>query len=246
MSGRVHIEWGRHAIEQFVARCGPGGAIVIVDVLSFSTAVDVAVDRGAIVYPFAHGDRTAARAYAASVDAVCAGRRNEQGPSLSPRSLANLNAGTRLVLPSPNGSQLTLSCGDRPTFAACLRNAHAVADAVSSIISNNDPILIVAAGERWSDGSLRPAIEDWLGAGRITSRLVKGGCQPTPEAEAVTACADALGDDGIGRVVRGSTSGIELTERGYDDDVELATRINCSTNVPRLIEGAYRQIGTRR
>ena len=241
MIGRVHIEWGWHAIERFAARSDPGGAIVVVDILSFSTAVDMAVDRGAIVYPFAHGDRTAARAYAASIGAVCAGRRDERGPSLSPRSLVDLSAGTRLVLPSPNGSQLTLSCGDRPTFAGCLRNAHAVADAVRTVVSHDDPILIVAAGERWSDGSLRPAIEDWLGAGRIASRLVKGGCRPTPDAEAAMACAEALGDEGIARVIRGSTSGIELTGRGYDDDVELAIEVDRSTNVPCLIDGAYRQ-----
>lgn len=246
MSGRVHVEWGRHAIEQFAARSNPGGVIVIVDVLSFSTAVDVAVGRRAIIHPFAQGDHTAAHAYAASIGAVCAGRRGEQGPSLSPGSLVNLTAGTRLVLPSPNGSQLRLSCGDRPTFTGCLRNAHAVAEAVRSIISDGDPILIVAAGERWSNGSLRPAIEDWLGAGRIALRLVTRGRQPTPEAEAAMACTDALGDDGIARVVRGSMSGIELTERGYDDDVELATEIDTSNNVPRLIEGAYQQIGTRR
>lgn len=238
MDGWVHIEWGRHAIEQFTST-NREGVIVIVDVLSFSTAVDVAVGRGAIVYPFAHGDRTAARAYAASIGAVCAGRRDEQGPSLSPRSLMNLTAGTRLVLPSPNGSQLTLSCGERPTFAGCLRNSRAVADAAAETASNDGPILIVAAGERWPDGSLRPAIEDWLGAGRIAAYIAKGGRRPTAEAGAALACAGALGDEGIARVVSESASGIELIERGYGDDVQLATKIDGSMNAARMIKGAY-------
>ena len=143
------------------------------------------------------------------------------------------------MLPSPNGSQLTLSCGERPTFAGCLRNARAVADAVREAAAG-EPILIVAAGEHWPDGSLRPAIEDWLGAGRIASYLATNGRPVTPEAEASIVCADAMGDDGTARVVSGSASGIELTERGNFDDVVLATQIDSSANVPRLIEGVYR------
>ena len=54
---RVHCEWGLagvHALRDRVA------ALIVVDVLSFCTAVDIAVSRGAVVYPFPYGDATAA------------------------------------------------------------------------------------------------------------------------------------------------------------------------------------------
>jgi 2-phosphosulfolactate phosphatase len=81
--------------------------LVLVDVLSFTTAVEVAVTRGGSVYPYHVRDATAA-AFAARLGAVLAVDRRrvsaERPYSLSPSSLATLPAGTRLVLPSPNGS----------------------------------------------------------------------------------------------------------------------------------------------
>src|SRR3979490_3215918 len=62
---------------------------VIVDVLSFSTAVDVAVSRGAIVYPFPYGEQVAAQIAADRVGAVLAQPRRAGGGqfSLSPVTL---------------------------------------------------------------------------------------------------------------------------------------------------------------
>ena len=208
MTARVHLERGRHGVDQAADRRAIG-ALVIVDVLSFSTAVDVATSRGVIVHPFAHGDRAAAQAFADSIGALCAVRRDEAGPSLAPASLRGLRAGTRLVLPSPNGSRLSLSGGDCPTFAGCLRNAQAVADAAARA-ADGAGIMVVAAGERWPDGALRPAIEDWLGAGCIALHLARHGFELGPDAEAATACVEGLGDVGVVRVVAGCTSGVEL------------------------------------
>src|ERR1700722_2949722 len=103
----VVSEWGLGGIEALRPQVS---VFVIVDVLSFSTAVDVAVSRGAVVYPFPYGENDA-QAAAASVGAVLAQPRRAGGGqlSLSPASLAGVAAGTKLMLPSPNGSRLSLA-----------------------------------------------------------------------------------------------------------------------------------------
>ena len=45
---RVRLEWGREGAELLAAECA---AVIVVDVLSFCTAVDVAVGRGAAILP---------------------------------------------------------------------------------------------------------------------------------------------------------------------------------------------------
>ncbi len=71
-----------------------------------------------------------AAAYARSRNALLANATREfkgGGYLLSPSSLVDIPSGTALVLPSPNGSTLSLSTGGTPTFAGCLRNATALA-----------------------------------------------------------------------------------------------------------------------
>src|SRR5262249_55529293 len=86
------------------------GMLAIVDVLSFSTAVDVAVSRGAIVFPFSFVEELGVRFAAERVGALLARPRRSAGAKyrLSPVSLLSIPAGTKLVLPSLNRS-LTLS-----------------------------------------------------------------------------------------------------------------------------------------
>jgi len=122
---------------------GPTGAqalapvvdvLVIVDVLSFTTAVQVAVARGARVYPYRYRDDSAA-IFAQSINATLAVDRQrvsaETPYSLSPASLTAIPAETSLVLPSPNGSAISALAAQlgRPMLAGCLRNAAAVAAA---------------------------------------------------------------------------------------------------------------------
>ena len=64
----VRCEWGMAGLRHLA---GSSDIIVIVDVLSFSTCVDIVVSRGAVVYPYRWHDATAA-AYAQSLGAVVA------------------------------------------------------------------------------------------------------------------------------------------------------------------------------
>ncbi|HEY9430302.1 MAG TPA: 2-phosphosulfolactate phosphatase [Blastocatellia bacterium] len=161
----VRCEWGENGVRHLAHGAD---AVIIVDVLSFSTCVEIATSRGAVVIPYRWKDESAA-AFAASVNAELAGaRRAGDGYSLSPASLTNISAGTRLALPSPNGSALSLATGTTPTLTACLRNCRAVATAAAKY---GPRVAVIPAGERWDDGSLRPAFEDWVGAGAVISHL---------------------------------------------------------------------------
>ena len=226
----IRCEWGPAGVEQLAPI---SDVVVIVDVLSFTTCVDIAVGRGATVFPCLWKDERA-KELAEQHNAVLASRRGEGDFSLSPASLATIPQDMRLVLPSPNGSTLSMATGAVPTFAGCLRNASAVAVAAAAVGSR---IAVIAAGERWQDGegSLRPAIEDWLGAGAILAQLPG---RFSPEAQlAADSFKGALPT--LGARVLGASSGKELAQRGFVEDVVLATQWNTSNCAPRLVDGAY-------
>jgi 2-phosphosulfolactate phosphatase len=225
----IRCEWGEHGVAQLAPI---SDAVIIVDVLSFSTCVDIATNRGAIVFPYRSRDESAA-AFATSVGAELAGPNPDHSAySLSAHSLLTIPAGTRLVLPSPNGSTLTLKTGQTPTFTGCLRNYQAVAAAAQKVGSK---IAVIPAGEIWADGRFRPALEDWLGAGAIISQL-KG--HASPEARAVSAAFRELASE-VETLPRQCGSGKELIERGFQENVALASTLNVSDCAPWLINGAY-------
>jgi 2-phosphosulfolactate phosphatase len=229
----VSSEWGLTGVEALRDR---SAVLIIVDILSFSTAVDVAVARGAVVYPFPYGEADAAQVAATRLGAVLAQPRQATGGqiSLSPASLMSVRAGTRLMLPSPNGSRLSLACGDTPVLAGCLRNAGAIARAARRM-AGGGAIGVIAAGERWPDGSLRPAIEDLLGAGAIIHHLA---LPCSPEAEVARGAFRSAGE-ALRRLVHASLSGQELIGHGFEADVELATDLEVSSCAPVMTGGAY-------
>ncbi|KRB44621.1 2-phosphosulfolactate phosphatase [Phenylobacterium sp. Root700] len=229
---KVHCEWGPNGVEILRDRVA---VVVIVDVLSFSTAVDVAVHRHARIHPFPYGDEDAARAEAARLGVRLAASRKAGGQlSLSPASLMKLNPGERLLLPSPNGSRLSLACGKAIVLAGCLRNAQAVAAKARALAEGGD-VAVIPAGERWADGSLRPAIEDLIGAGAIIEALDLPG-----EPEALVAReAFRSAKPHLGETLRGCRSGQELIGREHAMDVEIALELNVSHCAPLLKNGAY-------
>jgi 2-phosphosulfolactate phosphatase len=93
---------------------------------------------------------------------------------------------------------------------------------------------VLAAGERWPDGSLRPALEDLLGAGAILSAL-RGSFSP----EAAVA-ATSFSSENVGSLIEGSASGRELIARSFHEDVEVAGAYDESERVPLLVDGAFR------
>ncbi len=228
----VRLEWGQAGVRLLAPLVD---VVVIVDVLSFTTAVSVAVEQGATVFPHRFRDDTADQR-AKRLGAVLAqSRRDGPGPSLSPSSLAMLAPGDRLVLPSPNGATCTVLAAEATAtvVAGCLRNASAVARFVRD---RGGTVAVIAAGEQWPDGTLRPGVEDLLGAGAIIAALTTGSA--SPEARLAAAAFERL-RHGLASALADCASGREILDRGFARDVELAAELDVTALVPVLRDGAF-------
>lgn len=256
----VRFEWGPTG----AARLAAGAAcVVVVDVLSFTTSVTVAVEAGTRVFPYRWRDGTAAT-FAKDVGAdLAVGRRMATASSpwsLSPAALRRAPYTPRLVLPSPNGSSIAASAGELPVIAGALRNATAVSQWLvrEGYGTTERPIAVIASGERWPDGSLRPAVEDLLGAGAIIAALQKQlgtahvhvharADSPVPvlslSPEASLAAAAFRTTPDVAAAVTAGVSGRELIDGGFADDVAVATERDVCTAVPVLVDGAFSDRG---
>lgn len=230
----TRCEWGLDG-----ARAIASGAdiVVVVDVLSFTTCVTVAADRGVEVFPHRWRDESAAD-LAAEHDAALAVGRSTAGPgevSLSPGTIRAAGL-TRLVLPSPNGSTIVheLAESGATVLAASLRNATAVAQWIGA--RGPSTVALIPSGERWPDGGLRPAIEDLWGAGAVIDALPE--CTLSPEARAARDAWRAVSD--VGRSLRDCSSGRELIAIGFGDDVAVAAEAGSSSRVPLLDGDRFR------
>ena len=230
----IRCEWGPQGVSRLATN---SDAVIIVDVMSFTTCVSVGVSRSASIFPHRFRDDSA-QEFAKSVDADLAKPRGAGGFSLSPVSLLGLSKGGRLVLPSPNGSTLTLMTGQTPTFAGCLRNCEAVARAA---MSYGRRISVIPAGERWqSDQSLRPAIEDLVGAGAIIDYLEGSR---SPEAEVSLGAFYHVREHLLDHL-RQCCSGKELIEKGFGDDISVSAELNVDRAAPIFLEGKYVNYGS--
>ena len=246
-SYRVRLEWGPTG-----AQAVPADYAVVVDVLSFTTTLSVALERGIEVFPFRWRDARAAEHAVRHGATLAVGRfealsrGDARHVSLSPASLAEVAGIERLVLPSPNGSTIAfaLADGGAQVVGACLRNATAVARWLAPRVAGGASVVVVPAGERWHDDTLRPAVEDLWGAGAVLAGLVGlsglsglSGDGLSPEAAtAVAAYRAADLPDDLGRCA----SGRELVDAGFADDVAIAAQHDVSKLVPVLVGESFR------
>ena len=236
-------DWGLEGLEALAA---DSAVVIVVDVLRFTSAVCCALEAGGVVLPYRWNDLTA-DAYAAEHNAVLAGRRETSPLSLSPTDLLTMPSGTRLVLPSPNGSTIALRArelGVRHVLAGCLRNATTTADAARQL-ADGGAISVIAAGERRGshNGSLRAAAEDFLGAGAILSALDPSAATAAPACSPEAAAARAAFIAARPRLydtLCGCASGRELLARDWEDDIATSAAHDVSTTICKLFENEFR------
>jgi 2-phosphosulfolactate phosphatase len=214
----IRLEWGGHGVAALGRACA---VLVVVDVLSFSTTVDLVLGQGGLVRPLSW----------------------RGGSSPRPSSVTSMAPSTVLDLPSPNGATLcTAAAGTTAhVLTGCLRNSRAVA-AMAHRLAEGEPVGIIPAGERWgvnlftsgSGGPLRPCVEDQLGAGAIVEALVCRGRSASPEAM-LAAAAYRVTD--VEAALVDCASGRELTAAGHRGDVELAAAVGVSSVAPVLADG---------
>lgn len=230
------VEWGRRGAREAAER---GDIIIVVDALSFSSTVVSALNYGAIIYPYppnldgnAYAEKVSAEFILGRAEAAKAGK-----PTLSPVSFTEEHSNKRYVLSSLNGAFCTWIASKVPALLiGSLLNASSVASVANQLrIQTNANITVVPCGEQWSDGkkeedTLRPAIEDYLGAGAILS-LLDG--EKSPEAE-VCIGAFIQAEPKLDQLIWDCGSGRELRERGFEADVRHCSRLNVYQTVPVL------------
>ncbi|MEV4317805.1 2-phosphosulfolactate phosphatase [Actinocrispum sp. NPDC049592] len=220
----VRLEWGLDGVRALAPHCT---VLIIVDVLSFSTSVDLIVGQGG-------------RATLANWNG------DDYGPR-RPSALKSVQAGSEVLMRSPNGGNLCEQAAiTTQVMAGCLRNANAVADRAIDL-ADRGPVGVIAAGEQWGvnlnergePGKLRMAIEDYLGAGALVSALLAEGYSPASPEAALAATTFRTAEPYLGELLGGCGSGLELGEKGLAEDIALAGQVNVSKAAPHLVNGVF-------
>jgi 2-phosphosulfolactate phosphatase len=236
---RCKLDFGQWGTAQALER---NDIVVIVDTLSFSTTVVTAVSHGGLIYPCSITENSVMLAQ--RLGAEVAVRRNEvphKGRfSLSPLTYLEMTAGTKIVIPSPNGGTCSSFAQTAPClFIGSFVNAKAIANAISQILKATDLcVTIICCGERESAlsdyGETRMAIEDYLGAGAIFSYLEY---EKSPEAYV---CEGAFlhVHKQLETILLDCGTGRKLCELGFAADIQHASQLNLYNSVPRMgVEG---------
>jgi 2-phosphosulfolactate phosphatase len=260
---RLRVDWGGRGAEAAVLR---GDIVVVVDVLRFSTTAATAVHHGVHLAPCGwtevstqpappHGYHLAPCGWTEDTARLAAEHGADAGSTeaerrvfLSPRRYLTAVPGTRVVLASPNGATCARLAEQVPAlFVGAFVNARATAAAVWSLLESSDrAVTVLACGERWltphTDGGLRFAVEDYLGAGAILSALsaqaemCQGAVSLSPEARVCRETFRAMQDD-LSAILSDCGSGQELAAKGLGDDVRFAAQRDCFPTAVFLRDG---------
>ncbi|USG68133.1 2-phosphosulfolactate phosphatase [Brevibacillus ruminantium] len=232
------VEWGKRGAREAAER---GDITIVVDVLSFSSTVITALHHGAIIYPYPPPIGEKAKAYAKQFGAELLLGRVEavrQGtPSLSPISYGPQDRGQSYVLCSLNGAHAAWLAADASfLLLGGLLNASAVAEHAHILHTMTGAgITVIPCGEHWQQGKpdendLRPAIEDYLGAGAILCKL---SGSKSPEAQ-VCEAAFLSSRPQLEAFIWDCGSGRELRELGFAEDVHHCSQLDAMQVVPWL------------
>lgn len=235
------IEWGKRGAREAAER---GDITIIVDVLSFSSTVVSAVNKGAIIYPYPpnldgklYAKKLGAEYILGRKEAAIIGR-----PTLSPVSFNEQHINQKYVLSSLNGAFCSWIATKVPALLiGSLLNFSAVANVANQLREQtNANITVIPCGELWNEmreneDGLRPSIEDYLGAGAVLSVL--NGTK-SPEAEV---CIGAFlhSKDRIKELLWECGSGRELRQKGFEEDVLHCSQMNFYNTVPVLLEECF-------
>ncbi|MFE8700455.1 2-phosphosulfolactate phosphatase [Cytobacillus sp. FJAT-54145] len=233
---KCRVEWGKRGAREAAER---GDVTVIVDVLSFSSTVISAVHFGAEIFPYPpsldgqkYANDNEAEFIYGRAEAASEGK-----ATLSPMSFNSSHSNRKFVLCSLNGAYCTWIASRVPALlVGSLLNASSVARCASELSNRTKSnITIIPCGEKWQDSkenedSLRPAIEDYLGAGAILSYL-EG--DKSPEAFVCMSAFKGV-ESQIENIIWDCGSGRELRERGFSKDVKHCSRLNVLETVPLL------------
>lgn len=237
-SYRCNTEWGKRGAREAADR---GDIVIIVDVLSFSSTVISALENGALIYPYP--PHLNGKEYANKIGAQYILGRAEAAklelPTLSPVSFNRSHSNHKYVLSSLNGAFCTWIASRVPILLiGSLLNANAVAIAANQFSASlKANVSVIPCGEVWGDveefeDALRPAIEDYLGAGAILTHL-QGSKSPDAEV-----CIGAFqhAKTNLDHLIMECASGMELRERGFAEDVKHCSQLNIYQTVPILKE----------
>lgn len=147
-----------------------------------------------------------------------------------------------LVDALPSSDAVETPLGAHRVIAAGLNNRTAVAEWVlgrQAEKGDRFAVAVIAVGERRPDATARFAVEDFLAAGAVIDALSTLGidhCSP----EAATASAGFVGlKQALRHLISASETGQGLIERGRQDQVLAASRLDASWEIAELGEFAF-------